>query len=84
MLLERGAIMHAASRLTVKYQATIPAVVRKRLGLEKGDYVLFELDAHQHVVVRKAEPTDVRYLKALEGTLKEWDSAQDEEAYRDL
>jgi antitoxin PrlF len=76
--------MRTLSRLTVKYQATIPKAVREQLGLKQGDYVLFELDEHQHVLVRKAEPMDVQYHKALEGTLSEWDSPHDEEAYSDL
>ena len=76
--------MRVLSRLTVKYQATIPKAVRDRLGLTKRDYVLFELDEHQHILVRKAEPLDVRYFEALEGTLSEWNSPHDEEAYGDL
>jgi antitoxin PrlF len=34
--------------------------------------------------VRKARPVDHEFARALEGTLIEWSSAADEEAYRDL
>jgi antitoxin PrlF len=31
-----------------------------------------------------AEPLDLEYLRALEQTLSEWDSENDDRAYRDL
>jgi hypothetical protein len=34
--------------------------------------------------VRRAQPFDLEYLRAVEGTLSEWSGAADEEAYRDL
>jgi hypothetical protein len=34
--------------------------------------------------VRRVQPLDVEYLKALEVTLSEWGSAADEAAYGDL
>lgn len=67
-----------------KHQTTIPKVVREALGLGKGDYVLFELDDHRHLSVRKAAPADVEYIRAMAGTLTEWLSPADEEAYGDL
>lgn len=76
--------MKAVSKLTVKYQATIPRAVREKLGLTSGDHVLFESDQHQHIIVRKAVPADLEYLKSLQRTLGEWDSEEDDEAYRDL
>jgi hypothetical protein len=30
------------------------------------------------------QPMDIEYLRAIEGTLSEWASAADEEAYREL
>ena len=73
----------AISRLTAKFQATIPLPVRKQLGLKQGDAVAFEIE---NAVVRlaPATPRDLAYAEALEGTLCEWNSAADEEAYRDL
>lgn len=72
------------SKLTTKSQATIPGKVRKLLGLNPGDSVAFEIDQGHKVVIRKATPVDFEFAYALEGTLSEWFSKNDEEAYRDL
>lgn len=73
--------MKVASKLTSKYQATIPKEVRELLGLGKGDVVIFEIDDGRHVHVTKGTLVDLQYLRALKGTLGEWSSANDEEAY---
>lgn len=73
----------ATSKLTRKYQATIPEPVRTALGLEAGDSIAFDLEGNT-VRVRKARPVDFAFARALEGTLQEWASAADDEAYRDL
>jgi len=72
------------SRLTSKAQATIPARVRKRLNLKPGDTIVFEGLDDGPVSVRKVEPLDLEYLAALETTLTEWNSKNDDEAFRDL
>jgi antitoxin PrlF len=74
----------ATSRLTSKGQATFPAGVRERLHLKPGDRVVFEAANSGPVFVRKFEPLDLEYLAALETTLSEWNSAEDDEAFRDL
>jgi antitoxin PrlF len=74
----------ATSRLTSKGQATIPAPVRKRLHLKPGDSVVFEESKTGTVCVRKAEPLEIEFLSALEGTLSEWNSENDDKAYGDL
>jgi AbrB family looped-hinge helix DNA binding protein len=71
------------SRLTRKYQATIPGPVREALGLRAGDAVAFDVDGTR-VRVRKARPVDLAFARALEQTLPEWHSAEDDDAYRDL
>ena len=73
----------AVSRLTKKYQATIPEPVRKLLGLHAGDALAFDVDGDE-VKLRKARPVDLQFARALESTLSEWNSEADEEAYRDL
>ena len=72
-----------ASKLTTKYQATVPEKVRKHLGLQKGDVIAFEI-SKEGVMVKKISPTDLQFAKSLEKTLSEWESENDEEAYRDL
>jgi AbrB family looped-hinge helix DNA binding protein len=71
------------SRLTSKFQATIPLAVRRALGLKQGDSVVFEIE-DETVTLRRATVLDKEYAKALEGTLTEWLSKEDEEAYRGL
>ena len=74
----------AVSKLTSKYQTTIPAVVRDALLLEKGDSIVFEVGVDGRVVLRKGVPLDVAFVDAVQSQLTEWDSAEDDEAYRDL
>lgn len=74
----------ATSRLTRKYQATIPEAVRTLLGLSAGDVVAFDIDEGGEVHLRKARPLDLALAGALEDTLEEWGGEADEEAYRDL
>jgi antitoxin PrlF len=73
----------AASKLTKKYQATVPEVVRKKLKLNTGDVIAFEID-NDTVRLRKALPIDIEFGSALVPTLSEWESQNDEEAYSDL
>lgn len=74
----------ASSKLTTKGQATVPVSVRKRLQLEPGDTVIFEESEAGSVRLRKAEPLDLKFLAALENTLSEWNSDNDDKAFRDL
>ena len=74
----------AVSKLTSKYQTTIPSSVRDTLGLSKGDSLVFETASDGVVTVRKALPLDLESARALEPLLSEWNSIEDEEAYRGL
>ena len=74
----------AISKLTTKGQITVPLCVRQRLGLEAGDSIIFEESEAGAVRIRKAEPLDLEFLSALEKTLSEWNSGNDDEAYRNL
>jgi antitoxin PrlF len=74
----------ASSRITIKGQATVPAPVRKKLHLKPGDTVIFEESAAGTIFLRRAEPLDLEFLSALENTLSEWNSDNDEQSYRDL
>ena len=71
------------SKLTSKYQATIPADVRKFLGLGQGDMVAFSIKKDR-VVIRKATAIDLQYLKATEKTLSEWASSEDDKLFGNL
>jgi len=71
------------SRLTSKGQATIPVEVRKALRLKEGDNVLFEMQ-NGRVTLRRAEALDRAFLKLAESAFEEWNSPEDEAAFRDL
>ncbi len=73
----------ATSKLTRKYQATVPEVVRKKLKLNAGDVIAFEIE-DEIIKLRKARPIDIEFSSALVPTLSEWESENDEEAYNDL
>ena len=73
----------ATSKLTKKYQATIPEPVRKLLHLEAGDEIAVDIE-NNDVHLRKARPVDLAFAQSIEGTLTEWATEADEEAYRDL
>jgi AbrB family looped-hinge helix DNA binding protein len=73
----------AVSKLTKKYQATVPEPIRKKLKLKAGDVIAFEIDGDV-IKLRKARPIDIEFSKALIPTLSEWESQHDEEAYSDL
>ena len=73
----------ATSKLTKKYQATIPEPVRRLLHLKAGDAVAFDIE-DDDVHLRKARSVDLAFAQSLEGTLSEWTSEADEKAYRDL
>ena len=75
--------MQQLSKLTSKFQATIPLAVRRKLGLKPGDAVVFEIE-NDIVTVRRATALDREYVKSIEGTLTEWLSKEDDEAYRGL
>ncbi len=71
------------SKMTSKYQATIPQEIRKFLGLGKGDAVNFRIE-NERVVVEKARPVDWQFARFTGETLSEWDSPEDDEAFRGL
>jgi antitoxin PrlF len=75
------------SRLTSKYQATVPADVRAALGVKAGDQLTWEMEA-DGAKVRRVEiaPDHDRWKNATlidSKTFGEWLSDEDEEAWRD-
>ena len=71
------------SRLSQKGQVTIPKVVRETLQLNPGDLVGYCVE-NGVVTLRRAEPFDAAFHKALSDTLDEWASPEDDEAFGDL
>lgn len=80
----RGENMAAIAKVTVKGQTTIPRQIRAELQIKPGDMLLWETGDGGVAQVRRVHPLDLAYLRAVEGTLSEWSSQADEEAYRGL
>ena len=76
--------MFALAKITAKGQTTIPQDVRAALNVVPGDLIAWEVGTDGTATVRRVQPIDIEYLRALEGTLGEWAGAADEEAYRGL
>lgn len=73
-----------SSRLTAKYQATIPKTIREHLAIGAGDRIAFRI-VRGRVILEREPPQDAASLRAMEAALRaEWDSKEDDEAYGDL
>lgn len=72
------------AKLTSRYQATVPTKIRRALRLKQKDQIAYEILDDNTVIIRKATPIDVEYLKAVQKTLTEWESEEDEQAYGNL
>lgn len=76
--------MLAVAKITAKGQTTIPQDVRAALHVVPGDLIAWEVGVDGTATVRRVQPMDIEYLRAIEATLGEWAGAADEEAYREL
>ena len=76
--------MTAISKITAKGQTTVPREVRDALKSKPGDMIAWEVHADGRVAVSRVQPLDIEYLKAVKGTLSEWQTAEDEKAYGKL
>lgn len=76
--------MTTIAKVTAKGQTTIPRRIREALDVGPGDLIAWEQGSDGAVRVRRVEPADLEYLRAIETTLGEWTSADDDEAYRGL
>ena len=72
------------ARVTAKGQATIPKRIREAAHIREGDMLSFDLDSNNRIIIRRIEPTIDSELLALQETLSEWNSPEDDEAWRDL
>jgi antitoxin PrlF len=72
------------SKLTSKYQATIPKKIGDALRLKAGDSITFQVLKNGTVIIKKSKSFDKEYLEILNNTLNEWASKYDEEDYQHL
>ena len=71
-------------KITAKGQATIPRALREALGVKPGDTLAWAVDKDGVTRVRRVKAQDGEYLQALQETLTEWSSAEDDAAYANL
>lgn len=71
------------AKITSKGQMTIPKAARDAVRLVEGDFVVVEVEGDR-LIVRKVAAGRDPYLIGLEASLDEWNSAEDEAAWRDL
>lgn len=76
--------MTAVAKITAKGQTTIPQDVRAAMKVAAGDLITWEVGPDGVATVRRVMPLDIEYLRAVEGTLSEWASPEDEVAYGSL
>ena len=71
------------ARITSKGQMTIPKRVRDAVQLSSGDLVVVAVE-DDRITIRKVVGKADDYLRSVQATLTEWDSPEDEEAWREL
>jgi AbrB family looped-hinge helix DNA binding protein len=76
--------MTAIAKITAKGQTTIPREVRAAMSVGPGDYLVWDVGQDGVARVRRVQPLDFEYLRAVEATLVEWSSPEDDYAYRNL
>ena len=69
--------------MSARGRTTIPKSIREATGIYGGDTVAFEAHGEQ-VVIRKVIRGRDGAAHDLFGSMSEWASAEDEEAWRDL
>lgn len=71
------------SQLSAEGQITVPKEIQELLALKPGDMIAYEV-REGTVILKRVEPFDTAFHQALSATLEEWDSPEDDEAFRDL
>lgn len=79
--------MSTVTRLTTKHQTTIPLEVRRALALEAGDQVEFSVEGGVVTLRKVARPLpsdDLVFRLIQTHAMRDWDTPEDDEAFRDL
>ncbi|WP_208677974.1 AbrB family transcriptional regulator [Synechococcus elongatus] len=76
--------MVSISKITADGQTPIPPEVIQALQIQPEDVIAWEISEDGSARVYRVQAFDWTYLKALESTLTEWQSAADEAAYDNL
>ena len=76
--------MSNIARVSAAGQTTIPEEICAALAVKAGDLIEWEVTGDGRAEVRRKAADDPSFAAALSGTLDEWESPEDDEAYRDL
>lgn len=79
-----GSPMNVTLQVDANGRITLPAKLRDALHLHAGDLLRWELNDSDSALVRRLPSREDPYLSAVSDTLAEWNSPEDEEAWRDL
>jgi antitoxin PrlF len=71
------------SKITSKSQTTLPKAVRDRLQVQPGDALVYTFEGDS-VRIQKATALDIAWHSAISNTLEEWNTPEDDEAFRNL
>lgn len=71
------------AKITARGQTTIPKSIRESANLAEGDVIAFEIEG-DHLLVYKVLSGRDDYLEGISKGLSEWNSPEDEEAWREL
>ncbi len=66
------------SKITSKGQVPIPKTIRDTLNVKEGDYISYEA-RDSEIVIKKVPKADLEWVRALRGTLSEWEDNLDDE-----
>lgn len=73
------------SKLTSKAQTTIPQAVRMALGVKPGDEIAYAIEDGQVLLTKAvAKPRIGAPFEDPFAAFQEWDTPEDDEAFRDL
>lgn len=63
--------MSTVAKITSKGQTTIPQEVRAALHVAVGDFIIWEIGSDGTATVRRVQPLDLDYLRAVEEAYRE-------------
>lgn len=72
----------ATARVTDRYQTVIPKIIREQARIKPGDVLHYKVENGRIVAEKKARRPDRDFDPF--GAFTEWQSAEDEKAFRDL
>ena len=72
------------SKVTIKYQASIPKEVRDKLNIKAGDFIEFDIEGDKVILKKANSNIDKNMLKLMQANMQEWNSKEDEEQFKYL